>query len=109
MEHHPGQLHSNADGLSRLPWDEDASVKDRRDATLIQSVNMEPLSRDSLRTTENQDPVLLQVVKWLKTGVRSPRGDVDWGGGAQTAIVLVTVGKAFFGRTVWCIDVGNMK
>ena len=70
MEHRPGQLHSNAGGLSRLPWDEDASVKDRRDATLTQSVNMEPLSRDSLRATENQDPVLLQVVKWLKTGVR---------------------------------------
>ena len=81
VEHRPGQLHSNEDGLSRLPWDEDASVKDRRDATLIQSVNMEPLSRDSLRATENEDPVLLQVVKWLKTGVRSPRGDVDKGGG----------------------------
>ena len=71
----------NADELSRLPWDEDASVKDQRDATLIQSVNMEPLSRDSLRATENQDPVLSQVVKWIKTGVRSPRGDLDGGGG----------------------------
>jgi len=94
VEHRPGQLHSNADGLSRLPWDEDAPVKDRRDATLIQSVNMEPLSRDSLRETENQDPVLLQVVKWLKTGVRSPRGDVDIGD--ANATVLVTVGKAIF-------------
>ena len=51
MEHRPGQLHSNADGMSRLPWDEDASVKDRTDATLIQSVNMEPLSRACLRAT----------------------------------------------------------
>ena len=41
MEHRPGQLHGNADGLPSLPWDEDASVKDRRNATLIQSVNME--------------------------------------------------------------------
>ena len=57
---------------------------------------MEPLSRDSLRATENQDPVLSQVVKWIKTGVRSPRGDLDGGegGGTQTAIVVVTVGKA---------------
>ena len=59
MEHRPGQLHSNADGLSHLPWDEDAPTKDRRYATLIQSVNMEPLSTDSLRATENQDSVLL--------------------------------------------------
>ena len=44
--------------------------------------------------TQNQDPALSQVVKWLKTGARSPRSDVDGGGGgAQTAIVLVTVGK----------------
>ena len=59
MEHRPGQLHSNADGLSYLPWDEDAPIKDRRYATLIQSVNMEPQSTDSLRATENQDSVLL--------------------------------------------------
>ena len=43
--------------------------------------------------TQNQDPALSQVVKWLKTGVRSPRGDVDGEGGAQTAIVLVTIRK----------------
>ena len=55
----------NADELSRLPWDEDASVKDQRDATLIQSVNIEPLSGDSLRVTQNQDSILLQVEKWL--------------------------------------------
>ena len=59
MEHRPGQLHSNADGLSHLPWDEDAPIKDRRYATLIQSVNMEPQSTDSLRATENRDSVLL--------------------------------------------------
>ena len=35
-----GQLHGNVDGLSSLPWDEDAWVKDRRNATLIQSVNI---------------------------------------------------------------------
>ena len=52
-------MHSNADGLSHLSCDEDAPIKDRRDATLIQSVNMEPLSTDSLRATENQDSVLL--------------------------------------------------
>ena len=59
MENRPGQLHSNSDGLSHLSCDEDAPIKDRRDATLIRSVNMEPLSTDSLRATENQDSVLL--------------------------------------------------
>ena len=41
VEHSQGQLHGNADGLSRLPFDEDASVKNTRYAILIQSVNME--------------------------------------------------------------------
>ena len=26
VEHRPGQLHGNADGLSRLPWDEGAYI-----------------------------------------------------------------------------------
>lgn len=80
MEHCSGQLHGNADGLPGMP---DASVKDQRDATLIQSVNMEPLTRDSLRVTRNQDSVLSQVEMWL-IWCGAPRGDVD-GGGVQTA------------------------
>ena len=94
VEHCPGSLHGDADGLSCLSWDEDASVKDQRDATLIQSVNMEPLSKDSLRMTQNQDSILLQVETWL-IWCQAPRGDVD-GGGVQTTIVLITVGKAVF-------------
>ena len=35
--------------------------------------------------TQNQDPALSQVVNWLKTGVRPPRGDVDGGGGGGDA------------------------
>ena len=92
VEHRPGQLHGNADGLSRLPWDEGASVKVERDATLIQSVNMEPLSRESIRAAQNQNPALSQVVRWLETGVRPAGGDVE-GGVAQTVIILVTMGK----------------
>ena len=52
VEHSPGQLHGNADGLSRLPFDEDASVKDTRDATLIQSVNMELVKGQSTCDSE---------------------------------------------------------
>ena len=80
VEHRPGQLHGNADGLSRFPWDEGALEKIERDTTLIQSVNMGPLSRESIRAAQNQDPVLSQVVKWLETGVRPARGDVEGGG-----------------------------
>ena len=80
VQHRPGQLHGNADGLSRLPWDKGASVKVERDATLIQSVNMEPLSRESIRAAQNRDPVLSQVMRWLETGVRPARGDVEGGG-----------------------------
>ena len=94
MEHRPGQLHSNADGLSHLPWDEDAPIKDRRYATLIQSVNMEPLQRTVYVLLKTKILSFCKFLKWLKTGVRSPRGDVDRGGANVT--VLVTVGKAVF-------------
>ena len=80
VEHRPGHLHGNADGLSRLPWDKGASVKVERDVTLLQSVNMEPFLRESISAAQNQDPVLSQVVRWLETGVRPARGDVEGGG-----------------------------
>ena len=66
VEHRPGQLHGNADGLSSLPRDDGASVNVERDATLIQSVNTEPLSRP------------------MTDGRR----------GKQTVIILITMGKA---------------
>ena len=80
VEHRPDQLHGNADGLSRFPWGEGAWEKIERDTTLIQSVNMGPLSRESIHAAQNQDPVLSQVVKWLETGVRPSRGDLEGGG-----------------------------
>lgn len=88
-------------GLSRVPWDEDSSVKDRRDAMLIQFVSMEPLSRNSIRATQKQDTVLSLVVKCLKPGIIPPRGDVK-GGGRKLLSYL-----SQWRRTVWCLDVGN--
>lgn len=88
-------------GLSRVPWDEDSSVKDRRDAMLIQFVDMEPLSRNSIRATQKQDPVRSLVVKWLKPGIRLPRGDVKGGGRKLLSY------WSHWRRTVWCLDVGN--
>ena len=106
VEHRTGQLHGNADGLSCLPWDEGALVKVERDATLIQSVNMEPLSRESIRAAQNQDPVLSQVMRWLETGVRPARGDVEGGGNfCHTG----HNGEGYFSGTVRCLDVGNTK
>ena len=52
MEHRPGQLHGNTDGLSRFPWDERSLEKVERYTTLIQSVNMGPLSRESIRAAQ---------------------------------------------------------
>ena len=43
--------------------------------------------------TQNQDPALSQVVKWLKTGVRSPRGDVDGEGGRKLLLYWSQYGK----------------
>ena len=64
-------------GLSRFPWAKRALEKVERDTTLMQSVNMGPLSRESIRAAQNQDPVVLQVEKWLETGVTPARGDLE--------------------------------
>ena len=51
VEHRPRQLHGNTDGLSRLTR-ESASVGEQdEDVVLIYSVNVEPLSRESIKAT----------------------------------------------------------
>ena len=47
---------------------------------LINSVNVELLSRESIKAALKQDPVLSQVVDWLKTVVKPARCDVEGGG-----------------------------
>ena len=47
---------------------------------LIHSVNVEPLSRESKKSTLKQDPVRSHVVDWLKTDVRHARCFVERGG-----------------------------
>ena len=37
------------------------------DAVLIQSINVEPFSRESMKATLKQDPVLSQVANWCET------------------------------------------
>ena len=56
------------------------AVKDRRDATLIQSVSIEPPIKRQYTCNYNHDPVLPQVVKWLETSVKTPTADVEEGG-----------------------------
>ena len=80
VEHRSGQLHGNADGLSRLTWESINSAGQDEDAVLINSVNVELLSRESIKAALKQDPVLSQVVDWLKTGVKPARCDVEGGG-----------------------------
>ena len=67
---HSGQLHGNADRLSRLTGETTTFAEQDEDAMLIHSVNVEPLSRESIKAALKQDPVLSQVVDWLKTGVK---------------------------------------
>lgn len=81
MEHRPGQLHGNADGLSRLTWEGTTSAEqDEEDAMLFQSINVEPLSKECIKAARKQEPVLSQVVDWLKNGARPARSDVEGGG-----------------------------
>ena len=77
MELCPGQLYGNADLLSNCPSDKGAWEKIENEATLIQSVNMGLLLRESIHAAQNQDTVLLQVVMWLETSVRPASGDVE--------------------------------
>ena len=79
-EHRSAHLHGNAGGLSRLTWESINSTEQDEDAVLINSVNEEPLSRESIKATLKQDPVVSQVVDWLKTGVKPARCDVEGGG-----------------------------
>ena len=109
VEHRPGQLHFNADGLSRLPWDEGALEKVERDTSLIQSVNMGPLSRESIRAAQNQDPVLLRVVKRLEIKLVSDRLEATWKEGSVNCYHTGHNGEGCFSGTVWCLDVGNTK
>lgn len=62
-------------GLSRVPWDEDSSVKDNLSVwnPCQGTVYVRP-------RTQKQDTVLSLVVKWLKPGIIPPRGDVKGGG-----------------------------
>ena len=62
---------------------------------------------DSLRATQNQDPVLSQVVSWLKTGVKPL--EVTWMERGANCYRTGHIGEGCFWRTVWCIEVGNMK
>ena len=47
---------------------------------LINSVNVEPPSRESIKVALKQDPTLSQVIDWLKTGVKPAICDVEGGG-----------------------------
>lgn len=46
VEHRPGSLHNNADGLSHLPWGEQGTVRPDAESNIVwvQSVNMDPFS-----------------------------------------------------------------
>jgi len=62
VEHRPGQLHGNADGLSRLTWEGSTPEEQGEDdAILVQSTDVEPLSNEFINATQKQDPVLSVV------------------------------------------------
>ena len=108
MEHRPGHLHGNADGLSRLT-EEGTTLEEQgeEDAMLIQSVNVEPLSNICIKATQKQDPVLSQVVDWLISGARPARRDVE--GGGRNFCRTGHSGEGCFSRMVWCSDAGKTK
>ena len=72
VEHRTGSSHGNADGLSRIPWDEEVAF--------VHSVETHCLSRNQIKVEQERDPVLSQVSKWLRAGERPPRKDVEGSG-----------------------------
>ena len=95
----------HADGLSRLTWESATSAEQDGDAVLINSVNIEPLSRESMKAALKQDPVLSQVVDWLKTGVKLARCDVEEVG--ANFCHTGHIGEDCCSGMVWCQDAGK--
>ena len=64
VQHRSCRLHNNADGLSRSPWDEQGAklCEMESEVAWIQSVNVEPLSKESIHVGQSRDPVLTRVV-----------------------------------------------
>ena len=102
MEHQPGYLHGNADGLSRRPWPENpasdilgevqnfceplvagattsdgstAFVEDGNESKLRPP--RQPWSRAHLRTKQSKDKHLNAVLQWLRAGRRPPKEEMS--------------------------------
>ena len=87
LEHRPGKLHSNADGLSRYPWDKcqtQIMVKEspvytvsdnQTDADFMNNWTLGPLSgwsHEEVSKSQNSDKVISQVLGWVRSGKRPP-------------------------------------
>ena len=107
VEHRPGQLHGNTDGLSRFPWDDRALEKVERDTTLIQSVNMGPFSRESIVPPKTKILLCCKSRSGLKL-VSHPL-EATWKEGSVNCYHTGHNGVDCFSGTVWCLDVGNTK
>lgn len=91
IEHRPGRLHGNADGLSRVPPREDEepdqTTKDRGQSSgqSVQFANCAITytdgwacrwNNDELVFLQRDDPVLQEAVKWAESGARPSRNEI---------------------------------
>ena len=87
LEHRPGKLHSNADGLSRYPWDKCQTpimVKEspvytvsdyQTDSDFMNNWTLGQLSgwsHEEVSKSQNSDKVISQVLGWVRSGERPP-------------------------------------
>lgn len=95
IEHRPGRLHGNADGLSRVPYMENEEEDEESSQTvdgiiglnspMLTSYNITRTGGDNwacrwsnieLNLFQREDPVLSEVIKWVKSGARPDRKEI---------------------------------
>ena len=91
VEHRPGRLHQNADGLSRMPTTDTADVKitEQNEPTAHirqitpSAANNDPdltcsftLSTAEMKEAQNSDPDLKRVIEWIQNDIYPPRKEL---------------------------------
>ena len=78
IEFRPTDLHANANGLSRLPLSDSATLGNSSDATIFNMVLLEslPVTVNDISSATRSDPVLSKLLVCLRQGCPEPVQDI---------------------------------
>ena len=73
IKYRPGNVHANADALSRLPIPDvpDVTPEPPEVILMLEQTDSSPITVSQVRTWSQRDPVLLQVCRFLQNGYPS--------------------------------------